>query len=775
MIVDNDYEDRLFIKDVHSFKSGLYRVKRNESDTTSGPISSPTTLQSTLGDGLVKNPENVESSEINVNTSNNESGEKDKFMPKEDVRESQNDSRESNNITSKTISGASDNETVSNEISNKQQNVGLNITSKNVNGTSPGPLPQSPVSGEANMSAAPTAESPNKSTGTPVKKPSAATDNGLKKSFTDGEKIGEHLIKHKDEPALDQENTEVSDANSSMPSSVSTTVTTKTDGLITSSVAESDVTTVTSAMPSTHDNLMLTVANKTVSDSSERGSTEKAMQPELPLTTSAPESPGAVVSPKTVVVLHVTPNSTVTVPQLTQGTKSTGSITTFSATSTKTNTVKQTPPVVQTTTKAQTTVELTTTESPTTTEKTTTSTSTTVTTTTTPTRSTTQLPKTTNSQAPQTTVKRMPTTTNATGRQSVTQETVSPSDNSSLSVFTTKFSSSTYSTTASPGPSQVTQMSTKPSTAKDSFLSNAIQVIKNISRIQFAYLIIGIVLFINAVIFLVLYCKDKGRLAAPSDASDFLTAKNLGNCYRSMLTALVGLFLLCYMGLEVTYGALITSFVVDFLHWPTAQGATVAAIFWGSLATGRGFSIFIARGCGPLVMLSIDLVLMVVGGLCLAIGLYFYAKLVWLGTLILGLGMSSVFPASLFWAENHLHLTGKTTAVFTLGSGLGQIIFPTVTGYLFEHYEKMILMQITAGTSVFLLVLFVVIQCFASSSTDKVYVRDRNGFLPLEDEEEENVELDLIHFDKSETRRRRDKRARGETEYKTLISDLDDD
>jgi hypothetical protein len=56
-------------------------------------------------------------------------------------------------------------------------------------------------------------------------------------------------------------------------------------------------------------------------------------------------------------------------------------------------------------------------------------------------------------------------------------------------------------------------------------------------------------------------------------------------------------FFLCYVGMETTFGGLIMTFAVEYAHWTKPQGAIVTAIFWGSLAVGRGFAIFVSNCC----------------------------------------------------------------------------------------------------------------------------------------------------------------------------------
>ena len=320
-----------------------------------------------------------------------------------------------------------------------------------------------------------------------------------------------------------------------------------------------------------------------------------------------------------------------------------------------------------------------------------------------------------------------------------------------------------------------TEAPKKPTTAEDIF-NKAKNLLKTMSKIQFAYGIVGAVAFLFAVLYLVLYCFNKKRLTLPSENEYYEGIKSNEGCFKGTVLFMLFIFFICYVGLEVAYSGLVTTFAVRFNHWPKEQGAVVVAIFWGSVAVGRGFSIFFSRCCGATLMLAVDLCLMVFGGLVLSVGIYFLTKLLWLGALILGLGMSSVLPSVIAWTENYFTSTGKATAVFVMGSVVGEMFMPILTTYLFTVQDEMVLMRMALALSAILLVLFLVMSCYAVKNGQTFSVRDRNGFLPLqaEDERDENMEMDLIEFDASQTRKRKSKR-KADAEYKSLISDLEED
>lgn len=288
-------------------------------------------------------------------------------------------------------------------------------------------------------------------------------------------------------------------------------------------------------------------------------------------------------------------------------------------------------------------------------------------------------------------------------------------------------------------------------------ITSTLDAMKHMSKIQFAYMIIGLVLLGNATLFLALYWRDcrAGTLlhqvaAALGSHSGGPPPQPTTPCFRLSILSLLFVFFLFYVGLEVAFGGLVTVFAVEseLTGWTRAQGATLAALFWGSIAAGRGLAIFVARCFKPPCMLVVDLVFMLAGAAILSFGLTASPALLWAGTVTLGFGMSSVFPTAVSWADLYYPLTGRSAAVFIAGSGVGEMVIPVATGYLFENFTSLWLMYVALGLSALVTVVFVCLQCIASrapaaSSASKL------GFVPLRSEEENGMAMSSFSLEEA--------------------------
>lgn len=174
-------------------------------------------------------------------------------------------------------------------------------------------------------------------------------------------------------------------------------------------------------------------------------------------------------------------------------------------------------------------------------------------------------------------------------------------------------------------------------------------------------------------------------LLNPSPAIRVPPSTETTEATRYSLVALIALFLFLYVGAEITMGNWIAAYIsIQQLANP-AEAAMLASAFWGAFTLGRLISIPLGFRFRPRTILGVDLL-----GCLFSMGMLLLGptdlRLIWVGTLGLGFAMASIFPTTLSMAERRLSLTGQVTSFFFVGSSLGGMIIPWLTGYLFEHY-----------------------------------------------------------------------------------------
>ena len=174
------------------------------------------------------------------------------------------------------------------------------------------------------------------------------------------------------------------------------------------------------------------------------------------------------------------------------------------------------------------------------------------------------------------------------------------------------------------------------------------------------------------------------------------------------LVLLVALFFFLYGGAEISFGGWIFTYATK-IGWSKETAAYLNSAFWGTFTLGRLLGILVASRLRPRTILIADL-----AGSITAIALILSwptsTIAIWLGTVIFGLFMASVFPTILSLAERRMPITGQVTGWFFVGASAGAMIWPWFIGQLLETVGTTgmmvtILLDLLAAAGVFLILM----------------------------------------------------------------------
>lgn len=157
--------------------------------------------------------------------------------------------------------------------------------------------------------------------------------------------------------------------------------------------------------------------------------------------------------------------------------------------------------------------------------------------------------------------------------------------------------------------------------------------------------------------------------------------------YRIIILSLFSVFLLLYVGLEVAYGGYIFTFGRTTRKAMSEDSAAfLTSSFWGSFALARLASVPISRYLRPSKMLWMDMAGCLLGSVVLLSQLKDgdcrasdMTKL-WVGTVLLGISMASVFPSTVSWAEYFVTVSGRTASILLVASSCGEMLIPLAVG-----------------------------------------------------------------------------------------------
>ncbi len=178
-------------------------------------------------------------------------------------------------------------------------------------------------------------------------------------------------------------------------------------------------------------------------------------------------------------------------------------------------------------------------------------------------------------------------------------------------------------------------------------------------RFQAVYIIIGLFLILMALAFVYFFCTSP-VLDSFHHQSDLEAEKTSSSDtdFTNYILGLLFVFYFLYVGAEVGYGGYIYTFATLVSMQPKTA-AHLNALFWGTFATVRGVSIFIASLISPLQMLILDLLGCIMSSLVLSFEASTNDTVLWVGTAVLGASMASLFPAGISWLESYAPVTGK--------------------------------------------------------------------------------------------------------------------
>ena len=223
--------------------------------------------------------------------------------------------------------------------------------------------------------------------------------------------------------------------------------------------------------------------------------------------------------------------------------------------------------------------------------------------------------------------------------------------------------------------------------------------------IAWAYWALALLILPPAMWLVRLRSPEAPKTGLPSPASLARTAGDSTPDDHDGLVALISVFLFLYVGAEVGFGGWIYTYAVALGVGSEAAAAYLTSAFWGAFTVGRLLAIPLSVRFGPRTILIADLT----GGVAavaVILSLSHSLAAMWLGTLLFGLSLASIFPTTINLAGRSMAITGRITGWFLVGSSIGAMSVPWLIGQFFEsvgpHFAMIaILVDLVATAGVF--------------------------------------------------------------------------
>ena len=175
-----------------------------------------------------------------------------------------------------------------------------------------------------------------------------------------------------------------------------------------------------------------------------------------------------------------------------------------------------------------------------------------------------------------------------------------------------------------------------------------------------------------------------------------------------LLVFLISLFMFLHVGAELSFGGWIYSYAIKRELTSVTQAAYLTSAYWGAITGGRLISVFISMKLKSRTMLVVYLYGCILAVILLLLGRN-SVMLTWIGTILLGISISTLIPSTFTFAKENMDITGKVTRWLVIGLGAGNMFFPWFIGQLFEPVGEIILPVINLITFLVALLLILII------------------------------------------------------------------
>ena len=196
--------------------------------------------------------------------------------------------------------------------------------------------------------------------------------------------------------------------------------------------------------------------------------------------------------------------------------------------------------------------------------------------------------------------------------------------------------------------------------------------IKLTGNIKYSYWLISILLLLPAM----------GSIRLKSPTIHKIDENNSNSSNKDVILVLLfSFFYFFHVGAELSYGGWVYSYSIKLNIISKFSSIYLNSAFWGALTVGRLFGVLLSSIIRSDKILLLDILGAIIASILLL--LFHHSGLVlWVGTILMGLSIASLFPTGLNYIEGRIHITGSITSWVLIGSSIGSMFFPWLIGRL---------------------------------------------------------------------------------------------
>lgn len=167
---------------------------------------------------------------------------------------------------------------------------------------------------------------------------------------------------------------------------------------------------------------------------------------------------------------------------------------------------------------------------------------------------------------------------------------------------------------------------------------------------------------------------------------------NLMDWRMILLAVLFILFNFGYYGLEIVYGSYLMSFAVDCeLKLSKQTGADLTTLFWATATLPTIAAAVLVKWTGDEVLMVISLIVTIIGNVILVPFGDKSEVCLWVGVVVVGIGMSSILGLIFSLVEEEIGLSARMSTLLIISCQVGEFVFPMIVSFFIEDNPSVFL------------------------------------------------------------------------------------
>ena len=168
-------------------------------------------------------------------------------------------------------------------------------------------------------------------------------------------------------------------------------------------------------------------------------------------------------------------------------------------------------------------------------------------------------------------------------------------------------------------------------------------------------------------------------------------------------------FMPIYYGVELTFGQYLATFAVKSdLHLSKVTGASMTSVYWAMFTFFRLSTAFYIDFLGAEKNIIMNIGFMMIANVILVPLGSQYESCLWIGSVIMGIGCSSIWASAFGYLEEYFPVDSKIGSLIVVSTSLGEFIFPVLISQFIKGYPN-IFLHITLMCTLSMAFLFFVV------------------------------------------------------------------